>query len=63
MNRRIYFKIIKLKLIHKIKYLELIGGKYMNKKDNVVFIYDETAENIEDKILKIFKKYLEEVMK
>ena len=53
MNRRIYFKIIKLKLIHKIKYLELIGGKNMNKKDNVVFIYDETAENIEDKILKI----------
>lgn len=35
----------------------------MNKKNNVVFIYDETAENIEDKILKIFKKYLEEVMK
>ena len=35
----------------------------MNKKDNVVFIYDEKAENIEEKILKIFKKYLEEVMK
>lgn len=34
----------------------------MNKKDDVVFIYDETAENIEDKILKIFKKYLEDVM-
>ncbi len=34
----------------------------MNKKDNVIFIYDETAENIEDKILEIFKKYLEEVM-
>lgn len=34
----------------------------MNKKDNVVFIYDETAENIEDKILKIFKKFLEEIM-
>ena len=31
----------------------------MTKKDDVVFIYDE---NIEDKILKIFKKYLEEVM-
>ncbi len=35
----------------------------MPKKDDVVIIYDETAENIEDKILKIFKKYLEEVMK
>lgn len=34
----------------------------MNKKDDIVFIYDETAENIEDKILKIFKKYLEEKM-
>jgi len=34
----------------------------VNKKSDVVFIYDETAENIEDKILKIFKKYLEEVM-
>lgn len=34
----------------------------MNKKDNIVLIYDETAENIEEKILKIFKKYLEEVM-
>ncbi len=33
------------------------------KEDNVVFIYDETGESIEDKILKIFKKYLEEVMK
>lgn len=32
----------------------------LTKKDNVVFIYDETAENIEDKILEIFKKYLEE---
>ena len=27
--------------------------------DRVIVIYDETAENIEDKILKIFKKYLE----
>ena len=35
----------------------------MNKKGDIVFIYDETAENIEEKILKIFKKYLEEVMK
>ena len=35
----------------------------LNKKDDVVFIYDETVENIEEKILKIFKKYLEEVMK
>ena len=35
----------------------------MTKKDNVVFIYDETGEDIEDVILKIFKKYLEEVMK
>lgn len=34
----------------------------MSKKDDIVIIYDETAENIEDKILKIFKKYLEEVM-
>ena len=34
----------------------------MCKQDNIAFIYDETAENIEDKILKIFKKYLEEVM-
>lgn len=34
----------------------------MSKKDDIVFIYDETAENIEDKILKIFKKYLEEVI-
>lgn len=34
----------------------------MPKKDDIVIIYDETAENIEDKILKIFKKYLEEVM-
>lgn len=29
----------------------------------MLFFYYETAENIEDKILKIFKKYLEEVMK
>ncbi len=35
----------------------------MPKKDNVIFIYDETEESIEYKILKIFKKYLEEVMK
>ena len=34
----------------------------LNKKDDVVFIYDETVENIEEKILKIFKKYLEDVM-
>ena len=34
----------------------------MSKKDDIVIIYDETEENIEDKILKIFKKYLEEVM-
>lgn len=33
----------------------------MCKQDNIVFIYDETAENIEEKILKIFIKYLEEV--
>jgi hypothetical protein len=31
-------------------------------KDNIVFIYDETGESLEDKILEIFKKYLEEVM-
>lgn len=31
-------------------------------KDNIVFIYDETGESLKDKILKIFKKYLEEVM-
>ena len=31
-------------------------------KDNIVFIYDETGESLEDKILKIFKKYLEKVM-
>lgn len=31
-------------------------------KDNIVFIYDGTGESLEDKILKIFKKYLEEVM-
>lgn len=31
-------------------------------KDNIVFIYDETGESLEDKILKILKKYLEEVM-
>lgn len=30
---------------------------------NVIFIYDETEESIEYKILKIFEKYLEEVMK
>lgn len=35
----------------------------MNKKGDVVFIYDETVEKIEDKILKIFKKYLEDVTK
>ena len=35
----------------------------MLKEENIVIIYDETAENIEDKILKIFEKYLEEVMK
>lgn len=34
----------------------------MPKKDNVIFIYDETGESIEDKIMEIFKKYLEEVM-
>ena len=34
----------------------------MTKKDNVFFIYDETGESIEEKIMKIFKKYLEEVM-
>ena len=34
----------------------------MEQKEDVIFIYDETGENIEDKILKIFKKYLEEVM-
>lgn len=34
----------------------------MSKENNVVIIYDETAENIEEKILKIFKKYLEEIM-
>ena len=43
--------------------MSLFGGKRVTKKDEVVFIYDETAENIEDKILKIFKKYLKEVMK
>ena len=32
----------------------------MNKQDIVVFIYDETKESLEDKILQIFKKYLEE---
>ena len=31
----------------------------MNQKNNVVFIYDEKAENFEIKILKIFEKYLE----
>ena len=29
----------------------------------MLFFYYETAENIEDKILNIFKKYLEKVMK
>ena len=29
------------------------------KNDEVIIIYDETAESIEDKILKIFIKYLE----
>ena len=49
-----------LQQIHKIKYIEFVGGKRVNKKDDIIFIYDENAENIEDKILKIFKKYLEE---
>ena len=35
----------------------------MSEKDNVVFIYDEAGEDIKDKILKIFQKYLEEMMK
>lgn len=34
----------------------------MPKKENIVLIYDETAENIEEKILEIFQKYLDEVM-
>lgn len=33
----------------------------MRKEDNIVVIYNEKADNIEDIILKIFKKYLEEV--
>lgn len=35
----------------------------MKQQDNVIFIYDESGESIEEKILKIFKKYLEENMK
>lgn len=35
----------------------------MLKKDNVVFIYDETGEDIKDKILEIFQKYLEQITK
>ena len=29
------------------------------KEENVIIIYDENAENIKSKILKIFEKYLE----
>ncbi len=35
----------------------------MAEKEDIVIIYDENAEIIEDKILKIFKRYLENVMK
>ena len=28
-------------------------------EEKVIFIYDETKENIEDKILKLFKLFLE----
>ncbi len=35
----------------------------MPKKDDVVFIYDENGEKMEDIILKIFEKYLEETFK
>lgn len=31
----------------------------MKNYENVVIIYDKDAENIENKILKIFEKYLE----
>ena len=32
----------------------------MNKNNDVIIIYDETAESIEDKVLKLFKRYLKE---
>lgn len=33
----------------------------MYKKENVVIIYDEKSDSIEEKILKIFQKYLEDM--
>ena len=34
----------------------------MKNNEKVVIIYDNNAENIEDKIVKIFEKYLEKNM-
>ena len=31
---------------------------YFMKEDNVVFVFDENAEDIESKVLKIFKEYI-----
>lgn len=31
----------------------------MKENENVVIIYDKNAENIENTIIKVFKKYLE----
>ena len=62
-NLRFFKKVIILLLFHKIKYLGFIWRLEMAKKEDIVIIYDENAEIIEDKILKIFKRYLENVMK
>lgn len=31
----------------------------MNKDENIEIIYDENSENIKDRILKVFEKFLE----
>lgn len=34
----------------------------MNSNENIEIIYDEKSENIKDKILKIFERFLEQEM-
>ena len=58
MNIFIVLFILLINIVNIFAMYKLLGND-IGKKEKVIFIYDETKENIESKILKLFKQFLE----